>query len=498
MGKGIVVGVVPATLLFLLYLGLSPMPILVLAGIAGLVWVMMGSRSGSGKKKILHSKEAVPTVSFDQIGGQERAKKELREALDFLIHRHHIRQYGIRPLKGILLSGPPGTGKTLMAKAAAHYTDSVFITTSGSEFIEMYVGVGAQRIRELFHKARKEAKKNNKNSAIIFIDEIDVIGGQRAGSQHREYDQTLNQLLTEMDGMTTDRKVQVLVVAATNRKDMLDSALLRPGRFDRHITVDLPDKKARMSILKLHTHNKPLADDVDLEQIGVETFGFSGAQLESLTNEAAIYAMRNGSDKIGQRHLSEAIDKVMMGEKTDREATQEERERVAIHELGHAIVSEWVRPHSVSQVSLAPRGQALGYVRHHPGQDRYLHTRKQIEDQIMICLAGAAAEEQVYKNRSTGAKNDYEQANRFTRALIEAGLSDLGIIDKDLVSNETLHQESVKILKELHVRTVQLLDRYFPVFDAALTILLKEEVLSGEQFRELLKRYMEEPKAVNG
>lgn len=500
MNKAIVVGAVPAVLIFLLYLGLSPLPVLVLAGIAGLAWYMLGSRSSFsfGKKKILHHKNSVPTISFDQIGGQERAMKELREALDFLIHRQHIRQYGIRLIKGILLSGPPGTGKTLMAKAAAHYTDSVFVATSGSEFVEMYVGVGAQRMRELFQQARQEAKKNKKNSAIVFIDEVDVIGGQRAGSQHREYDQTLNQLLTEMDGITTDQAVQVLVVAATNRKDMLDSALLRPGRFDRHITVDLLDKKARMSVLALHTRNKPLADDVDLEQIALETFGFSGAQLESLTNEAAIYAMRNGSEKIWQRHLSEAIDKVMMGEKTDREATQEERERVAIHELGHAILSEWVRPRSVSQVSLSPRGQALGYVRHHPGQDRYLHTRKQIEDQIMICLAGAAAEEQVYRNRSTGAKNDYEQATRYIRMLIEAGLSDLGIIDKDLVSNETLHQESVKILRELHARTVQLLDRYSQVFDAALQMLLKEEVLSGEQFRELLKRYTQEPAGVNG
>ncbi|MDR6224437.1 AAA family ATPase [Desmospora profundinema] len=499
MGKGITAGTAPAVLVFLWYLGFSPVPVLVLAAIAGLVWFVMRSRPGlgTGKKKRLYQKDAVPTISFDQIGGQERAKKELREALDFLIHRNRIRQYGIRPIKGILLSGPPGTGKTLMAKAAAHYTDSVFVSTSGSEFIEMYVGVGAQRIRELFQEARKEAKKNGKQSAIVFIDEIDVIGGQRAGAQHREYDQTLNQLLTEMDGIATDQEVQVLVVAATNRKDMLDSALLRPGRFDRHITVDLPDKKARLSILELHIQNKPLADEVELEQVAVETFGFSGAQLESLTNEAAIYAMRDGSETIRQEHLSLAIDKVMMGEKTDRETTQEERERVAIHELGHAIMSEWVRPGSVSQVSLSPRGQALGYVRHHPGQDRYLYTRKHIEDQIMICLAGAAAEEQVYRNRSTGAKNDYEQANRYTRSLIEAGLSDLGIIDKDLVSHETLHQESAKILKELHDQTVRLLDRYSPVFDAALPILLTEEVLSGDQFREILKPYTQEPAAAN-
>jgi cell division protease FtsH len=498
MGKAITAGVAPAILFFWWYLGNNPLPILFLAAIAGAIWFVMRSRTGlGGGKKRLYQKDAVPSLSFEQIGGQERAKKELREALDFLIYRNRIRQYGIRPIKGILLSGPPGTGKTLMAKAAAHYTDSVFVTTSGSEFIEMYVGVGAQRIRELFQEARKEAKKNGKQSAIVFIDEIDVIGGQRAGAQHREYDQTLNQLLTEMDGITTDQKVQVLVVAATNRKDMLDSALLRPGRFDRHITVDLPDKKARMTILQLHTRNKPLASEVDLEQIAVETFGFSGAQLESLTNEAAIYAMRDGTENIRQEHLSQAIDKVMMGEKTDRETTQEERERVAIHELGHAILSECVRPGSVSQVSLSPRGQALGYVRHHPGQDRYLQTRKHIEDQIRICLAGAAAEEKVYRQRSTGAQNDYQQANRYIRLLIEAGLSDLGIIDNDLVSNETLHQESAKILRELYAQTVELLDRYSPVFDAALPILLKEEVLSGDPFRECLQPYLQQPVAAN-
>ncbi len=491
MGKGISIGVTLAILLFLLYLGFSPLPLLVLAVIVGMAWYFFQSRSGAqigvGQNKRLQRKSSVPDVSFEEIGGHARSKKELKEALDFLIHRDRIQQYGIRPIKGILLSGPPGTGKTLMAKAAAHYTDSVFAATSGSEFVEMYVGVGAQRIRELFRDARTQARKNQKNSAIIFIDEIDVIGGKREGSQHREYDQTLNQLLTEMDGITSDQEVQVLVVAATNRKDMLDSALLRPGRFDRHISVDLPDKQARVSILKMHTRNKPLAEDADIERIALETFGFSGAQLESLTNEAAIYALRDNSRLIGHEHLSRAIDKVMMGEKTDRETTREERERVAIHELGHAVVSEWVRSGSVSQVSLSPRGQALGYVRHHPGQDRYLYTRKQLEDQVMICLAGAAAEQMIYKNRSTGAQNDYEQATRYIRTLMEAGLSDLGIIDKDLVGKEMLHAESAKILKDLYERTEHLLQQYSHVFQEALDVLLREEVLSGDQFRQLLK-----------
>lgn len=492
MSKGVMIGATPAVFLFLIYLGYNIFPLAILVGIIGVSWMFL-SRSGSPLRNNRGSrtkkKDSVPDLSFEDIGGQNRSKGELKEALDFLIHRDRINQYGIRPIKGILLSGPPGTGKTLMAKAAAHYTDSVFVATSGSEFVEMYVGVGAQRIRDLFQEARNLAKKKQKKSAIVFIDEIDIIGGQREGSQHREYDQTLNQLLTEMDGISANMEIQLLVIAATNRKDMLDSALLRPGRFDRHIVVDLPDKKARIAILNLHLKNKPLAKNVSVESISDETFGFSGAQLESLTNEAAIYALREKSEVIAQKHLSQAIDKVMMGEKTDREATQDERERVAVHELGHAIVSEWVRPGSVSQVSLSPRGQALGYVRHHPGEDRYLQTRKQIDEQIMICLAGAAAEDKVYQNRSTGAQNDYEQANRNIRMMIDAGLSDLGIINKEWVSNETLHRESSKILKELYNQTLHLLHRYTHVFEEGLHVLLQEEVLSGEQFRQLLKQY---------
>jgi ATP-dependent metalloprotease FtsH len=481
MGKAIAFGSASAIIVFLLTLGYSVLPLVTLLAIGAGVYLFAQSRGNGfafGRKKLMQSKESVPTTSFDDIGGHERAKKELKEALDFLIHRDQISQYGIRPIKGILLSGPPGTGKTLMAKAAAHYTDSVFVSASGSEFVEMYVGVGAQRMRELFQDVRTLAKRNQKSSGIIFIDEIDAIGGHREGSQHREYDQTLNQLLTEMDGISTDQDIRILVIAATNRKDMLDSALLRPGRFDRQIEVDLPDKKARLHILQLHTQNKPLADDVSLERLAVETFGFSGAQLESVTNEAAIYAMRENSPVITQRHLSAAIDKVMMGE---------ERERVAIHELGHALISELVRPGSVSQVALSPRGQALGYVRQHPGEDRYLYTRKQIEDQIKICLAGAAAEELIYGNRSTGARNDYQQANQYTRTLIETGLSDLGIIDPEWINKEKMQEESTRILNALQKETYDLLARYRKLFDACLQVLLQEETISGDQFRKMMK-----------
>lgn len=490
MHKEMIIGAALALIVFLAYLGINIVPLIVLFVAITVAFLLLHGR-GLGKVKRTMGRETVPETSFDDVGGHRRTKEELTEALDFLIQRDQIEAYGIRPIKGLLLSGPPGTGKTLLAKAAAHYTDSVFMATSGSEFVEMYVGVGAQRIRTLFKEARDLAKKHNKNSALIFIDEIDVIGGKRSESQHREYDQTLNQLLTEMDGMQSNREVQVLLVAATNRPDMLDEALLRPGRFDRHIHVDLPDKAARKHILNLHLANKPLADDVDIEQIARETFGFSGAQLESVANEAAIYAMREKTRRIEQAHLASAVDKVMMGEKTDREATKEERRRVAVHELGHAIMSECVRPGSVSQVALSPRGKALGYVRQNPMKDQYLYTRTEIEAQIKVALAGAVAEELVYGDRSTGSRNDFEQANRHVALLIESGLSGLGILNLELANKEQMQEESSRILNRLLVEVRQVLHDYEHVFHETLVILLREEVVSGEQFRHLLTKAKE-------
>jgi len=492
LDKGIAVGVGVGVLLFLLSFSSNMTPVLVLLlGLVFIGWYVV--RSGYAKPLPLLGREEdkVLHVSFEDIGGQEHAKQELQEALDFLLKRKELQAYGIRPIKGILLSGPPGTGKTLLAKAAAHYTDSVFVSVAGSEFIEKYVGVGAKRIRSLFQGAVKRAKRQKKSSAIVFIDEIDVIGGKREGAQHREYDQTLNQLLTEMDGIKRNQEIFVLVIAATNRKDMLDPALLRPGRFDRHIEVGLPDKKARIQILRLHTRNKPLHPEVDLEQVATETFGFSGAQLENVTNEAAVYAMRERKPKIDQSHFSQAIDKVMMGEKTNREATYEEKERIAVHELGHAILSELVSPGSVSQISLSSRGEALGYVRHHVKTDRYLYTRKQIEEQIQVCLAGAAAEVRFYGEKSTGAKNDYEKANQYAYTLIQTGLSDLGIVQPEWLEREKLQMEATKMLEDLFQKTVQRLAPFDVCFRDCLQILMKEEVLTGEQFRSFLASYSE-------
>jgi cell division protease FtsH len=492
-GKEIVIGFIPVVLAFLVFLGVNIIPVLLMGAIITSLFYMVKVRGGGmGIQSERKSRKVPSYLTFDDIGGQDRAKNELKEALDFLIRHEEISKLGIRPLKGILLTGPPGTGKTLMAKAAAHYTNSVFIGASGSEFVEMYVGVGASRIRDLFKDAKARAAKEGKENAIVFIDEIDVIGGKRDGGQHREYDQTLNQLLTEMDGIHTSEAPRVLVVAATNRKEMLDSALLRPGRFDRHIQVDLPDKKGRLHILNIHAKNKPLASATSIERVAEETFGFSGAQLESVLNEAAIYAMRDQKTEIEQSHMSLAIDKVMMGEKTDREATREERERVALHELGHAIMAELVRPGSVSQVSLSPRGQALGYVRHNPKSDQYLYTKDYLESQIMIALGGAAAEEMFYGSRSTGSRNDFEQALQLVGTMIDSGLTQLGIVERQMVSKEDYMRENSRILNELTARTRESLERYRYVFEQSLDILIREEVLSGDRFRGLLADCREE------
>ncbi|MFF2482207.1 AAA family ATPase [Paenibacillus sp. NPDC058071] len=484
----IAIGVVPVTLVFLAFLGVNIVPVLLIAFLAaGFAFAYKGrgkmtAMQGARKKSELTSSP----LSFEQIGGQERAKTELIEALDFLVRHEEIKKLGIRPMKGILLTGPPGTGKTLMAKAAAHYTDSIYLAASGSEFVEMYVGVGAGRIRDLFKEARQKAKKADKSSAVIFIDEIDVIGGKRDGGQHREYDQTLNQLLTEMDGIHSDESPRILLIAATNRKEMLDSALLRPGRFDRHIGVELPDKKGRLHILKLHAANKPLNPEVDLERIASESFGFSGAQLESVMNEGAIYAMRDNSELIHEQHLASAIDKVMMGEKTDREATKEERERVALHELGHAIAAELVRPGSVSQVALSPRGQALGYVRHNPQQDKYLYTKDFLDGQIIIALGGAAAEEMFYGGRSTGSRGDFDQAMNIVRTLVESGLTELGIIDANMMTPDSWAKVNRSILDELMAKTKLMLEEKRQVFVEALDVVIREETIGGDDFRALL------------
>ena len=490
--REIVVGLICAMIFLALISGIDFSLLLLPASMLVLGWMLWSGRTGvsqnfgvrSGLGKEEDSK--IPKVTFNDIGGQDMAKGELMEALSFLKESSKTKRLGIRPLKGVLLTGPPGTGKTLMAKAAAHYTESVFLTASGSQFVQMYAGVGANRVRQLFKQARSTAKQEGKTSAIIFIDEIDVLGAKRGTTtSHMEYDQTLNELLTQIDGIRSDHPVQVLVVGATNRSDLLDPALLRPGRFDRTVGVDLPDKKGRLHILQIHAANKPLAPNVNLEMVAAETSGFSGAHLESLLNEAAIGALRAGREEISSSDLSEAIEKVMLGEKSNRTIQKEERERVAFHEAGHAIVSEAVRPGSVASITIVSRNQALGYIRQNPKDDQYLYTKDQLLEAIMVCVAGAVSEELVFDQRSTGAQNDIEQATDLAKRMIFAGLSPLGIVSSELPAT-TLHETIVQIIAEQEQRVKALLQERVEVLTRVATCLLDEDSITGDDFRKLL------------
>jgi len=482
----ILIGLGVGIFAFLLLMGFNVLPIGLLLMGAYLVWTFVLSKqvlkNGNGVSI------ATTEINFEDIGGQSVAKKELQEALDFLLYSDRMKALGIRPLKGILLSGPTGTGKTLLAKAAARYTNSAFLSVSGSEFVEMYAGVGAERVRGLFRRAREMVKKEKKTSAIIFIDEMDILGAKRGSNvSHHEYDQTLNQLLVEMDGLKAEQGSHILVMAATNRPETLDAALLRPGRFDRQVKVDLPDKEGRVAILKIHTKNKPLAKDVQLEEIAHETFGFSGAHLESVTNEAAIFALREKANEITENHLHEAVEKVMLGEKLDRKPSAEELRRIAIHESGHAMLAEKVRPNSVAQISIRSRGNALGYVRHYPKDDIYLYTQAMLEDQIMVALAGALAEEEILGMRSTGAMGDYEQALSLVEKLLLAGMSSLGVTDVSLLSAEQRQPVTRLILADLEERTRTLIQQNKHVLLKIADLLADEETLSGETLRNYLQ-----------
>lgn len=485
--KEITLGFIVAVMIFLWQQRVDILPALFFIGAAAGILYINNMRLG-GKPFAVQGKDSETcTVKLEDIGGQDVAKNELKEALEFIKDIENIKKLGIRPLKGVLLCGPPGTGKTLLAKAAANYTDSVFLSASGSEFVEMYVGVGAQRIRKLFKQAKELAKKQGKQSAIVFIDEIDVLGGKRGEiNNHMEHDQTLNELLVQMDGLTMDDTVRVLIIAATNRPDMLDPALLRPGRFDRQVRVDLPDKKGRLNILELHTRNKPLAPDVQLDEIAAATTSFSGAHLESLVNEAAIMALRDGSEEISVQHLHSAIDKVIMGEKLDRLPNPEEKRRIAVHEIGHALLSEVIQPGSVAVINIASRGNALGYVRRTEEGDAYLATLKQLEGKIAVALAGAIAEETLLGSRSTGAANDFKQAAQLAKQIIHSGMSKLGIISPEDLPKETFHAELTRILKDVEDYTRQVITSYQITFETILQILLDKESLTGNEFRALL------------
>lgn len=483
----ILIGLGLALFIFLIIIGVNVIPLVLIVLLLVFFYFFMHNQGSIKFMELGKNKKIDPRVNFDDIGGQDTAVNELKEALQFIVKPEEIHHMGIRPLRGVLLVGPPGTGKTLMAKAAASYTGSAFVAASGSEFIEVYAGLGAKRIRKLFNDARKKAQHEKKRSAIIFIDELDILGAKRGShSSHMEYDQTLNQLLVEMDGISSNSEPYVLLVGATNRADILDPALLRPGRFDRQVQVGLPDKVGRKKILEIHTRNKPVTDVTVLDEIARATFGFSGAHLESLANEAAILALREEATAIDNRHFREAIDKVILGEKLDRSPSPEEMERVSIHESGHALVSEVLEPGSVSSLSIIPRGKALGFMRKLPQDDQYLYTREQMEKQIMVMLAGALAEEIKFGNRSTGARSDFNQAWKLSREIVETGLSSLGIISGDDIPGETLYRECHKIISDLEKTTLEMLGKMQKSLFNLAQSMVEEETIDRERFLQFV------------
>jgi len=368
---------------------------------------------GRSRARLLQG--STPTVTFDDVAGVEEAKQELHEVVDFLKSREKFQSLGARIPKGILLIGPPGTGKTLLARAVAGEASVPFFSISGSEFVEMFVGVGASRVRDLFDQAKRNTP------CIIFIDEIDAVGRHRGaglGGGHDEREQTLNQILVEMDGFDTN--TSVIILAATNRPDILDPALLRPGRFDRRVILDRPDITGRTAILKVHSKGKPLDEEVNLEVLAKQTAGFSGADLANLLNEAAILAARRGQKVIKMKELEESIDRVMAGpERKSRRINPKEKGISAYHEAGHALVAKLLpNADPVHKVSIVARGMMGGYTRLLPTEDRYLMTRSQFKDMIATLLAGQTAEELIFKETTTGAQNDIEEATKLAHKMV--------------------------------------------------------------------------------
>jgi cell division protease FtsH len=366
---------------------------------------------------------STPTVTFDDVAGVEEAKQELHEVVEFLKSREKFQSLGARIPKGLLLIGPPGTGKTLLARAVAGEAGVPFFSISGSEFVEMFVGVGASRVRDLFDQAKRNTP------CIIFIDEIDAVGRHRGaglGGGHDEREQTLNQILVEMDGFDTN--TSVIVMAATNRPDILDPALLRPGRFDRRVILDRPDINGRIGILKVHSKGKPLDDSVNLEVLAKQTAGFSGADLANLLNEAAILAAREGKKVINMEELEESIDRVIAGpERKSRRISPKEKEITAYHETGHAVVAKMLpNADPVHKISIVARGMTLGHTRQLPIEDRYLTSRGQLQDMIATLLGGHTAEKLVFNEVTTGAYDDIKRATEYARRMV----TDFGMSDK--------------------------------------------------------------------
>ncbi|MBX5466122.1 MAG: ATP-dependent zinc metalloprotease FtsH [Firmicutes bacterium] len=483
------------------------LPILVVGGFLFLILRQGqgGNRMMSfGKSQARMLSENLPKVTFDDVAGVDEEKQELEEVVDFLKNPKRYLDLGARIPKGVLLYGPPGTGKTLLARAVAGEAGVPFFSESGSGFVEMFVGVGAARVRDLFEQAKKNAP------CILFIDELDAVGRMRGagyGGGNDEREQTLNQLLVEMDGFGVNEGV--IVMAATNRPDVLDPALLRPGRFDRQIVVHRPDLKGRIQILKVHTRNKPLAKDVDLEAIARRTPGFTGADLANLANEAALLAARARQKQITMANFIEATERVIAGpEKRTRVVTDLEKRVVAFHESGHTLVGMMV-PHGdpVNKVTIIPRGMSLGYTLPVPEEDRYLVTRDQILDRVAMSLAGRAAEQIVFGEVSTGAHDDLEKSTNWVRQMItEYGMSEeLGpmtygtrqdqvFLGRDLIRQRDYSEEVASKIDQAirHIvfqqfeRAKSILLQHRATLNRLALALLEKETLEGEELREIV------------
>ena len=444
----------------------SFLPYIVVIVIMGAFWMFMMNRQGGGGGNAMNfgksrAKMANPNdqkkVTFKDVAGADEEKADLEEIVDFLKEPKKYMALGARIPKGVLLVGPPGTGKTLIAKAVAGEAGVPFFSISGSDFVELYVGVGASRVRDLFDQAKKHAP------AIVFIDEIDAVGRQRGaglGGGHDEREQTLNQLLVEMDGFGNN--AGVIVMAATNRADILDPALLRPGRFDRQIYIGVPDIKGRVEILKVHARKKPFEDDVSFDAIARSTVGFTGADLENLLNEAALLAAREGKAKIGLKDIDNAFLKVIMGnEKKNRVITEHERKITAYHEAGHALTSRVLPTQDpVQQVSIVPRGRAGGFTLNMPKEDKYYNTTQQMEEELIVLLGGRVAEKLIMDDISTGASNDIQRATDIARKMVtKYGMSEkIGPIDFSATQSEVFLGRDFANTNQLSEQTASLID----------------------------------------
>jgi cell division protease FtsH len=505
-GSAIVVPDQPDPNILLLFL-FNIAPVLLIIGI--FIWMarrtqrQMGGAFSFGRTQAREYTVERPKVTFDDVAGQDSAKQELTEVVDFLREPDKYIALGARIPRGVLLVGPPGTGKTLLARAVAGEAHVSFFSIAASEFVEMFVGVGASRVRDLFKRAKDNAP------SIVFIDEIDAVGRQRGaglGGGHDEREQTLNQMLAEMDGF--DQTESVIVMAATNRPDVLDPALLRPGRFDRQVTVGLPDRKGREAILKIHTRGKPLDASVNLNDLARSTIGFSGADLSNLCNEAALTAARRNGRKISMRDFSDAFDRIVLGTESPPLSNPREREVVAYHEAGHAVVST-LTPGSdpVLKVTIVPRGQALGVTAYMPNDDTRNYPRSYLESRIMMLLGGRAAEQLRFGEVTTGAENDLRRVTDLTRRMVaQFGMSDaIGqlnfgdnqsqpFLGYSLSHNREYSEETAakidkevrRIVDELYDRTLKILKENMHRLSSLANALLTSEVIGQEEMLEII------------